>query len=136
MGHVHYDLQYHIVFATKKRYPYLTPEKISLIQSMAAELGAILHFEVIALNGFVDHLHLLLRIPPQLGVATVVKRIKGRTSRVIGELYWQAGYWVTVVEEQNIAGVRDYIRNQWENHTKELTVAANFFEPFLRGPSS
>lgn len=130
MAHVHFDLQYHVVFATKKRYPYLSPEKIAKIQTMAAELGTMLHFEVIALNGFIDHLHLLLRIPPHLSVATVVKRIKGRTSREIGDLYWQVGYWVAVVESRHLPAITEYIRRQWTAHRNEEIIEGLFFEPF------
>ena len=129
MGHIHFDLQYHIVFATKNRYPYLTPEMISLIQSMVMELSSLLRFEVIALNGFVDHLHLLLRIPPHLSVATVVKRVKGRTSREIGDLYWQVGYWVAGVESRNIPTITEYIRNQWESHPNRQLENSAFYEP-------
>jgi len=139
MAHVHFDLQYHVVFSTKKRYPYLTPEKISLIQSIAAELGAMLRFEVIALDGFVDHLHLLLRIPPHLSVATVVKRVKGRTSHEIGDLYWQVGYWVAVVESRNLPLITEYIRKQWQSHANRQLENSAFYEPFLdlpNGPSS
>ena len=136
MAHVRFDLQYHVVFSTKKRYPYLSPEKISLIHSMAAELGAMLRFEVIALNGFVDHLHLLLRIPPNLGVASVIKRIKGRTSREIGELYWQVGYWVAVIESRNLPPITEYIRKQWQSHANKQLENSCFYEPFLDLPNS
>lgn len=134
MAHIHFDLQYHVVFATKKRYPYLTREKIAMIRSMATELGAMLRFEVIALNGFVDHLHLLLRIPPQLSIATVVKRIKGRTSREIADLYWQVGYWVAVVESRNLPAITEYIRNQWESHGNKEIIEGRFYEPFPNSP--
>lgn len=129
MGHIHHDLQYHVVFSTKNRHPYLTPEKILLIQSTAAELAANLRFTILALNGYVDHLHILLQIPPRLSVAMVIKRIKGRTSREIGELYWQVGYWVTVVEAKNLKSIEEYINRQWQAHENRLVLAADFFEP-------
>lgn len=115
-GNSYYELYYHVVFATKRREPMLSIEKIMQIRKIAKakaeELGFLLHI----LNGYLDHIHLLATVPPALALARVIKHIKGASSRQIEELYWQEGYWVKAVEKPNVSTVAAYIEKQQEHH--------------------
>lgn len=68
---------YHIVWTTKNREPMITPEVeprlFAYIVGKAAELGVYVY----AINGWVDHVHLVVAIPPKRSVADVVKMLKG-----------------------------------------------------------
>ncbi|MGH9625446.1 MAG: IS200/IS605 family transposase, partial [Bryobacteraceae bacterium] len=71
----------------------------------------------------VDHVHMMLRIPPKYAVSQVVGFIKGKSAihlarvygerkrNFVGQHFWARGYFVSTVgrDEQVI---RAYIRNQ------------------------
>ena len=63
---VYHRLDYHLVFVTKFREGFLTREVLSrfeaLCQKKANELGFIMHIS----NGYLDHVHLLVSLKPQL----------------------------------------------------------------------
>ena len=94
-------LYYHIVWTTKNRYPYITPDleaKLSpYIINKTQSLNLIIH----ALGGIEDHVHLVISIPPQLAIASVVKNIKGSSSHHLNQTFnhqpkfaWEEGYGV------------------------------------------
>lgn len=74
-----------------------------------------------------DHVHLLLQMHPRESIASVVKTLKGGTSRVLrseypehdeflwGESFRSDGYFAETVGRVNEAVVSDYIRRQQEN---------------------
>lgn len=70
-----------------------------------------------------DHIHLVLRIPPKFSVALVVEYLKGKSAIQIhrealgvkkgftGKHFWSRGYCVSTVGLDE-ATVRAYVRNQ------------------------
>ncbi len=78
----------------------------------------------------VDHVHMLISIPPKYAVAQVVGYIKGksaihiarnfsgRKSNFTGQHFWARGYFVSTVGRDE-ATIREYIRNQ-ESEDKRL----------------
>ncbi len=112
---------YHVVWATKRREPFITPEAevvlYPAIVGKAHELGAIVY----ALNGPADHVHLVMAIPPRLAVASVVGDIKGRSSHVVNEhlstaFAWQTGYGVLTFGERHLPWVIEYVKCQKTHH--------------------
>ena len=73
----------------------------------------------------VDHVHMLIAIPPKYAVSQVIEFIKGKSAihlaRVYGERrrnftgqhFWAWGYFVSTVGRDE-AVIRDYIRRQEE----------------------
>lgn len=69
-----------------------------------------------------DHVHMLLEVDPQFGIHRAVKRIKGRTSRVLREEYpwlksriptlWTNSYFVATVGGAPLSIVKQYIERQ------------------------
>jgi putative transposase len=135
MGHVTYNLYFHVVFSTKKRLRILTKQSLRAINATVRELANEIGFKLIAQGGYEDHLHLLLSLPPQRNLAMVVKRIKGRTSREHANLYWQTGYYAETVSRNGVADLTDYILNQWEKHSLRSLEDAGFFEPTFLPPN-
>ncbi len=131
------SLQYHIVFATKGRRPWLTPEILSrtikYIGGIAREIGG----SLAECNGQPDHLHLAAIIPASMAVSDFVRRVKTASSRwlhqspqAISEFGWQDGYSAFSVSLSQLDSVAAYIRRQQEHHRRvtfeeELIV---FFE--------
>ncbi|NJN23249.1 MAG: IS200/IS605 family transposase [Acaryochloridaceae cyanobacterium RL_2_7] len=88
-------LTVHIVWVTKYRYHVLKGEvqkrcRALLIQICDSE-------DVRILKGVVskDHVHMLIEYPPSKSVSDLVKRFKGRTSRLLQQEYpeLQKRYW-------------------------------------------
>jgi putative transposase len=69
-----------------------------------------------------DHVHLLVEVDPQFGIHRLVKRIKGRTSRILrGEFphlrhrlptLWTNSYFVATVGGAPLEVVKRYIEFQ------------------------
>ena len=92
-------LTVHIVWVTTYRYQVLKGD----IQKRCRTLVQICDAEdVRILKGVVskDHVHMLLEYPPSLSVSDLVKRLKGRTSRLLQQefpelkqRYWGKHFW-------------------------------------------
>ena len=117
-----YSCKYHIVWCPKYR------RKV-LIQDVAARLKELIPFmclefsvELIELEIMPDHIHLLVDVDPQFGVHTLVKRLKGRSSRVLRQEFhhlktklptlWTNSYFVSTVGGAPLAIVKQYIESQ------------------------
>ena len=83
-----------------------------------------------------DHVHMLISIPPKLAVATVVGFLKGKSSiwvaqniagkkqNFVGHKFWARGYYVSTVGADENA-IRAYIQNQ-EKEDKRLDELSLF----------
>jgi len=78
----HQQLYYHIVFSTKNRKPYLENEQHRK-EVFAYMAGICKNLEGFAfeIGGWVDHVHLLVRIPAKIAVSDFVRRLKASTSK-------------------------------------------------------
>ncbi len=132
------NLQYHIVFATKNRHPWLVTEMLpraaSYIGGIARDLGG----NLLECNGQPDHLHLAVTIPAAIAVADFVRDIKGAFSRwihqiepALSEFAWQDGYSAFSVSQSQLNSVSEYIRRQQEHHRK-MTFIEELIELFKR----
>ncbi len=128
------SLHCHVVFSTKNREPWLTPE---IRERLFPFLGGIArNNKMVALNisGVADHVHLLLRIPPSLAVSKAVQLLKGGSSKWMHDTFpqvaafsWQDGYGAFAVSESAIEAVSAYIQNQ-ESHHQKRTFRDEFVE--------
>ena len=122
-GKTHKSVYYHITFATKGRQPFLNgkikEQVYHFMWNKCKRLGLYLH----QVGGIQDHIHMLVYIPPKLAVADAIGQIKGSSSYFVNKelagdsvLYWQKGYGVITVSEDNFQRVYDYIKNQEKHH--------------------
>ena len=72
--------QYHIVWCPKYRLRILTGDIAKLVNSCIRAFATQLNCEIIELNIQIDHVHLLVMIPPKVSVSTFVGIVKGRTA--------------------------------------------------------
>ncbi len=118
-------LLYHVVFSTKSRSRFIGPKlRTELYPFME---GIIRRHEgwLLALGGMPDHVHLLLRLKPDLAVADLVRHVKGGSSRWVHEqdglcpeFAWQSGYAAFSVSESREGTVRSYIARQEAHHRR------------------
>ncbi|MCP5501818.1 MAG: IS200/IS605 family transposase [Leptospiraceae bacterium] len=111
-----YNLHYHIVFSTKNRVACLKDEDIEKIRELACSKAQEIGSSIRILNGYRDHVHILMSIPPKLSISYVVMRIKGYVSYKMKLIYWQEGFSVDCVEWKNIKRIESYIQNQQTHH--------------------
>lgn len=134
MSKIHRSIVYHIIFSTKERQPFLHEELrkqvYHFIWNKCKRYGYSLH----RIGGIEDHIHLLIYIPPSVSVSEAVGKLKGSSSYFVNQelagndvLYWQRGYGVITVSEEQIQTVIDYIKNQEEHH-KQGTIWVDFEE--------
>jgi len=125
-SHTVYDIKYHIVWITKYRKAVLRGEiglrlRELIRQTCEAE-------EVYIEKGHiaVDHVHLLLSVPPNIAVSDLVQRLKGRSSRKMldefgelrrqfwGQHLWARGYFVASSGNVTDEIIAQYIQMQNE----------------------
>ena len=114
-------LYYHLIWATKYREPFINTQlEMSLFPYLKQKSNE-LECQVYALNGWVDHIHMVVSIPPSCSVAEMVKRLKGASSHEFEELIWQRGYGAMSVGERHRHLAIAYVNSQKEHHQKNTT---------------
>ena len=123
LNHSTWDCKYNIVWIPKYR-------RKKLYKSIREDLGQEIRLlarcrECRVLEGhmMIDHVHMLVEIPPKYSIAQVMGYIKGKSAIYIareygnrekyfsGQHFWARGYFVSTVG-RNEEAIREYIRNQ------------------------
>ncbi len=123
----HQQLLYHVVFSTKSRKAYLQNDTFrehvfAYMAGTARQFGGF----ALKVGGYVEHAHLLVRIPARTAVSDFVGRLKANTSKHInqtsGSLFkfgWQDGFGAFTVSPSQKDRVARYIETQMEHHARE-----------------
>jgi putative transposase len=119
------NLLYHVVFSTKGRLPLITEE---VKEPLYEYMGGIIRGEggiLLEIGGMPDHVHLLAKFKTDIAVATMVKKVKGKSSKWRNDergqterFQWQEGYGAFSVSESLVKKVRNYICTQEEHHRR------------------
>jgi len=113
----------HIVFSTKKRFPFIKPEiedeLYAYMGGTIKKLGGI----PFIINGMGDHIHIFSTLPRTVALSKFLEEIKKNSSRWIktkGREYqnfaWQGGYAAFSVSSSLKDTIVKYIQNQKEHH--------------------
>jgi len=123
LKHTTWECKYHVVFIPKCRKKVLYGQVRRELGPVFRELVRQKEGEVIEGHLMIDHVHMLVSIPPKYSVATVMGFVKGKSAihiaRVyagrrrsfVGQHFWARGYWVSTVGK-NEEAVRRYIQEQ------------------------
>jgi putative transposase len=132
MSHAYSRNYIHLVFGTKECRPWIRDR--DRMHAYLIGIAKEYKIDVKSIGGTVDHVHLLLALPPKFSVATIVCKLKANSSKWMNEsghlFAWQEGYGVFSVSMSNLAAVSDYIGRQEEHHKK--TSFREEFAEFLR----
>jgi REP element-mobilizing transposase RayT len=126
MSHVWHQLYYHFAWGTHDRQPLIDrdnrPELLRIIAEEVAKRDGIL----IRVNAMPDHVHLLVRLTPNILVSEFIGQVKGgatyrfnREANPRFPLHRQEGYGVLTLREAEVDGVARYIDNQEEHHRRQ-----------------
>ena len=123
-------LYYHVVWATKNREDLIDAEIEAQLHGYIIGKAQELGVRVYAINGWHDHMHLLVSIPPKHAVAYVVKTLKGgssyhlnQTDRLDRQFAWQRGYGALSLGQRQVPMAESYINDQKEHHESHSTNA-------------
>ena len=117
-----YSCKYHIIFCPKYRRKVLINGVDTRLKAIIEEVASELHVDIIEMEIMPDHVHLLCEIEPQLGVHKFVKRVKGRSSRLLRVEFawlksrlptlWTNSYFVARVGGAPLAIIKQYMEHQ------------------------
>ncbi len=135
LNHTKWDCKYHVVFIPKNRrkalYAELRQYLGEVFRSLAQQKGC----RIEEGHLMVDHVHMMISIPPKHPVSQVVGFIKGKSAihlarvyserkrNFTGQNFWARGYFVSTVGRDEEL-IRNYIRHQER-------VGAALATPFL-----
>ena len=124
-SHAVYYTRYHIVISTKYRRKVLKKGMGDYLKKKILQVGKFHpEIEIKEVNTNIDHMHVLVSIPPKMSVSQVVRLIKSNTGRAmrmkfpfLDKVYWgvegiwSIGYFVSTVGV-NESIIRRYIEMQ------------------------
>ena len=126
LSHTIWHCHYHVVWTPKYRYRILHGPVKDEVENCVRAFSEQKNCDVQELNVQLDHVHLLVMIPPKISVSDYVGMIKGRTAiRVFnkfrklkskpywGNHFWTKGYCVDTVGLDS-EKIRAYVKYQKE----------------------
>ena len=141
ISHTSWNCKYHVVFAPKYR-------RKAFYGSRRLEIGAILRklcnwkgINIIEAEVCIDHVHMLIEIPPKYSVSGIMGYLKGKSSLLIYEKwgnlkykyrnreFWCRGYYVDTVGK-NTKKIAEYIRNQLKEDAESSQLTMEL-DPFM-----
>ena len=146
LAHTRWMCKYHIVFAPKYRRKAIYGQYRESIGKILNELCGYKGMEIIEGHLMVDHVHMLVSIPPKISVSSFMGYLKGKSALMIFDKhanlkykygnrhFWAEGYYVSTVG-LNEETIKKYIEEQ-ENHdiaVDKLSVK-EYEDPFRGEP--
>lgn len=130
LAHTKWDCKYHVVFIPKYRRKTLYGELRQHLGQVFKSLAEQKESRVEEGHLMMDHVHMMLSIPPKHAVAQIVGYIKGKSAihlarvylgrkkNFVGQNFWARGYYVSTVGRDEEM-VREYIRKQEEEDKRQ-----------------
>ena len=146
LSHTAWECKYHIVFAPKFRrqiiYGNIKSDVANILSTLCKRKGV----EIIEAECCRDHIHMLVRIPPNLSVSSFMGYLKGKSSLIIfdrhanlkykygNRKFWCRGYFVDTVGK-NAKKIEEYIRNQlMDDQAEDQITLKEYIDPFTGEP--
>ena len=122
LSHARWDCKYHVVFVPKRRRKVLYGELRQQLGSIFHGLARQKECQILEGHLLVDHVHMVIAIPPKHAVSSVIGFLKGKSAVAIarlqgkernfnGEHFWARGDAVSTVGFE-LDDVRRYVREQ------------------------
>ena len=120
------QLLLHIVFSTKGREHWITPD---VAERLYPYMGGIIRAEkgvLYDINGIEDHVHLYVRWRTDVPISDLMRTVKARSSKWVHDTFsaltafaWQEGYSVFTVSKSQEPAIKKYIASQREHHSRQ-----------------
>ncbi len=130
LNHTKWDCKYHIVFIPKNRRKVLYGELRKYLGEVFRNLAQQKDCRIEEGHLMVDHVHMMISIPPKHPVSQVVGYIKGKSAihlarvyserkrNFTGQHFWARGYFVSTVGRDEEM-IRNYIRHQEQEDERQ-----------------
>ena len=116
---------YHLVWIPKYRKKILHGKIKAKVEECLRFCAEVNDWEIQEMNIQLNHVHLMIQIPPSIRVCDVAQALKGSSSRIVrkelpvevrrmlrGPSFWADGYFSVTAGDQAEEAVRNYIINQ------------------------
>lgn len=125
-SHSTFNLQLHIAWITKYRYKVLKGQIGTRTRDLIRRICVEENVEILSGAISPDHVHILVSIDPSMAVSTLVKYLKGKTSRQLqmefpelkkrywGQHLWARGYFAVSVGNVTKEMIKEYIEHHFE----------------------
>ena len=142
LAHTKWNCKYHIVFAPKFRRKVFYESKRLEIGKMIRELCKWKEVNLIEGEVCLDHVHILVKIPPKLSVSSFMGFLKGKTSIMIYQKYgnmkfkyrnrnfWCRGYYVDTAGK-DAKKIQKYIQDQLKEDELSEQLTLDLGDPFM-----
>lgn len=117
-----FSCKYHIVFCPKFRRKVLLNGVDVRFKEIALEVAQGLACEILEMEVMPEHVHLIVEIDPHVGVSTFIRKLKGRTSRLLRSEFpwlksripslWTSSYFVSTIGGITLDRAKEYVKNQ------------------------
>jgi putative transposase len=117
-----YNCQYQVIWCVKYRRKVLADEVDHRLKEILYLVAQNVRCKIEQIETNEDHVHLLLSCDPQFGIHQVVKRLKGKSSKLLREEFpflksripslWTNSYFVATVGGAPLSVIRQYIHDQ------------------------
>jgi putative transposase len=123
-AHTKHRLHYHLVWIPKYRKRILQGALANRLIELFEECVAINGWYIEELNIQKDHVHMLIRLRPNISLCKVVQLLKGGSSKILrkefpelseflwGDSFWADGYFAETSGVLDLGAVKKYIHNQ------------------------
>ncbi len=145
LSHSKWECKYHIVFIPKCRRKTLYIQLRKHLGEVFRKLAAQKESRIEEGHLLLDHVHMLIAIPPKYAVSQVIGFIKGKSAihlarvygerkqNFVGQHFWARGYFVSTVGRDE-AVIREYIQNQEQEDQRLDNLDLWRWGPPLGGP--
>jgi putative transposase len=129
-AHVKWECKYHVVIVPKYRKKIIYGKLRHEIGELFRQLCRQKEIELLEGHAMVDHVHLLLSVPPRYSIAMTVGYLNGKSAirihrdyanvrgTLFGRSFWSRGYCVSTVGFDEDS-VRQYIQEQEEREKQQ-----------------
>ena len=116
----------HIVWVTKYRYHVLKGDVQVRCRDLVVQISNAENVQI--LKGVVskDHVHIHVEYPPSLSISELVKKLKGRTSRLLqqefpslGKQYWGRHFWGVGYGVWSTGNITDEMVQEYLEHHRD-----------------
>ncbi len=113
----------HLVWVTKYRYHVLQGDIQKRCRELIIQVCEVEEIQI--LKGVVskDHVHIHIEYPPRTAISQLMKRIKGRTSRILqgefpqlAERYWGRHFWASGYGAWSTGNITDEMVQEYLEH--------------------
>ena len=141
LSHTKWNCKYHVVFAPKYRRKAFYGERRQDIGAILRKLCEWKGVTILEAEVCVDHVHMLVEIPPKMSVSGFMGYLKGKSSLMIYETwgnarykyrnreFWCRGYYVDTVGK-NTKAIAAYIQNQLKEDAAADQLTMEEIDPF------